>query len=216
MTSNRIIDLSHTLETDMPVYPDSDSPKIEQIADISTHNYAETRLNLLSHTGTHIDFPAHLIENGCTVDCVPPDRFFGSGMVIDCRLGKSAKIIRKSFLFQFDSLLQEIDFLLFCTGWSQLWNTPRYNDDFPLLDEEAAGYLTTLNLNGIGFDTPSVDPVGSEDMQNHHIFLGSNIFLIENLTNLGLLVGEIFHFACFPLKIKNGDGSPVRAVGIIG
>lgn len=212
---DNIIDLSHTLENGMPVYPGSGIPKFERVADVDTKGYAETRLDMLTHTGTHIDFPAHLIEKGLTVERLSPDRFFGPGVVIDCRMGKSGKIIRKSFLHQFESRLLEADFALFCTGWSQLWNTPHYNEDFPLLDEESATYLTTLNLKGTGFDAPSADPVGSTDLPVHHILLGSNMFLIENLTNLGLLVDKTFHFACFPLKIKNGDGSPVRAVGIV-
>ncbi|MBN1159065.1 MAG: cyclase family protein [Bacteroidales bacterium] len=216
MISNHVIDLSHTLENDMPVYPGSDTPKIEQITSVATHGYAEIRLNMLTHTGTHIDFPAHLIEKGFTVDSAPSGRFYGAGFVIDCRMGKSGKIIRRSFLYQYERKLREADFVLFCTGWSQLWNTPKYNEYFPMLDEEAARYLTTLDLKGVGFDTPSADPVGSKDLTVHHILLGNNIFLIENLTNLGLLVDKSFHFACFPLKIKNGDGSPVRAVGIVG
>ncbi|MBN2481711.1 MAG: cyclase family protein [Bacteroidales bacterium] len=215
MISNHVIDLSHTLENGMPVYPGSDIPKIEQIAGVATHGYAETRLNMLTHTGTHIDFPAHLIEKGFTIDRAPSGRFYGPGIVIDCRLGKSGKIIRRSFLHQFESRLLKTDFVLFCTGWSQLWNTPKYNENYPMLDEEAAEYLATLNLKGAGFDTPSADPVGSENLPVHHILLSNNIFLIENLTNLGLLVDRSFHFACFPLKIKDGESSPVRAVGIM-
>jgi arylformamidase len=215
MIFNHVIDLSHTLETGMPVYPGTEMPQIEQVTSVAKHGYTETRLNMLTHIGTHIDCPAHLIEKGFTVDNVASGRFYGPGMVIDCRLGKSGKIIRRSFLHQFENRLLEADFVLFCTGWSQLWNTPKYNENYPMLDEDGAAYLATLNLKGAGFDTPSPDPVGSKELPIHHVLLGNNIFLIENLTNLGLLVDKSFQFACFPLKIKNGDGSPVRAVAIL-
>lgn len=40
------------------------------------------------------------------------------------------------------------------------------------------------------------------------------LVITENLTCLGELPPEGFIFACLPLKIMDGDGSPVRAVGI--
>lgn len=215
MANLEIIDLSHTLETDMPIYPEAEPPHFERTAEIANHGFRETRLEMLTHTGTHIDCPAHLIEGGFPVDKVSLTKFYGPAMVIDCRMGKSGKIIRKSFLHQFEDTFQKVEFVLFCTGWSQLWNTPKYMENYPLLDTEGAMYLTRFNLKGVGFDTISVDPLGSEDLPIHMTFLGNGTFLIENLTNLGLLVDKPFHFSCFPLKIKDGDGSPVRAVGIV-
>ena len=38
------------------------------------------------------------------------------------------------------------------------------------------------------------------------------IINIENLANLDQCGAELFMFSCFPLKLENGDGSPVRAV----
>jgi len=105
--------------------------------------------------------------------------------------------------------------VLFCTGWSQLWGTPVYYENYPVPDEESAEYLAGFNIKGVGFDTPGGDKVGSETLPVHRILLGHDIILIENLTNLRILPPTGFTFACFPLKIKNGDGSPVRAVGII-
>ena len=35
---------------------------------------------------------------------------------------------------------------------------------------------------------------------------------IENLCNLHLCGSDLFQFSCFPLKLTDGDGSPVRAV----
>jgi kynurenine formamidase len=52
-------------------------------------------------------------------------------------------------------------------------------------------------------------------MPNHHILLGSEIILIENLTNLDVLPDGIFMFQCLPLKIEHADGSPVRAIAIV-
>jgi kynurenine formamidase len=84
-----------------------------------------------------------------------------------------------------------------------------------VLHRDAALYLTSFNLKGIGSDTISFDPVDSVELPVHHILLLKGLILIENLVNLTSLPKHNFAFSCFPLKIKNGDGSPVRAVGIV-
>jgi kynurenine formamidase len=93
--------------------------------------------------------------------------------------------------------------------------------DCPTLTTDAASWLTQFGLNGIGIDSFSVDKVISAEvvtedtMPNHYIILGSDILLIENLTNLDKLPTDIFIFQCLPLNIENADGSPVRAMAII-
>jgi len=52
-------------------------------------------------------------------------------------------------------------------------------------------------------------------LPNHHILLGKEIVIIENLYNLDKLPDSVFTFQCVPLKIENADGSPVRAFAII-
>ena len=106
-------------------------------------------------------------------------------------------------------------FLLIHTGWSQYWGSEEYFRKFPVLNVDAARYLTSFPLKGIGSDTISFDPVDSGDLPVHHILLSKGLILIENLVNLKSLPKHNFAFSCFPLKIRNGDGSPVRAVGII-
>jgi arylformamidase len=86
---------------------------------------------------------------------------------------------------------------------------------FPVLDQQAADYLVEYNLKGIGADTISFDPLNDHELRVHKIFLSHGIVLIENLTNLENLPNSPFIFSCLPLRIKDGDGSPVRAVGIV-
>jgi arylformamidase len=57
--------------------------------------------------------------------------------------------------------------------------------------------------------------VETESLPNHNIFLGKEILLIENLTNLDKLPESSFLFYTIPLKIENADGSPVRAFAVI-
>jgi len=84
-----------------------------------------------------------------------------------------------------------------------------------LLTPEAAEYLVSCNLKGIGLDCISVDGVASEMLPIHHILLGAGLVIVENLTNLSALPGDGFNFCCFPLAIEDADGSPVRALGLV-
>jgi arylformamidase len=214
MSESAIIDLTHTLETGMTIFPGTERPRIEELASINVEGYHETRLNITTHVGTHIDCPGHLLKNAFTTESANPEQFFGPAMVIDCSTLKPNNKIDKDLLEGYHAQLDKAEFILFYTGWERLWNTPQYLNDFPVLDEEGASYLTGFHLKGIGFDTISADPVSSMDLPVHKILLNHQIILIENLTNLEALLNVDFQFACFPLKIKSGDGSPVRAVAI--
>lgn len=72
-----------------------------------------------------------------------------------------------------------------------------------------------MDLKGVGMDTISADPADAADLPVHNILLGAGMVLVKNLTNLEAVPAPSFLFAGFPLKIRDADGSPVRAVAII-
>ncbi|MFH2114634.1 MAG: hypothetical protein ABIJ86_09030 [Spirochaetota bacterium] len=53
------------------------------------------------------------------------------------------------------------------------------------------------------------------DMAIHKILLGAGLVIVENPCNLATLQGKGFNFSCLPLRIKDSEGSPVRAVGML-
>lgn len=211
----RVIDLTHTLETGMPVYPGSGEAGIGKLASISRQGYNETVLNLSVHIGTHIDCGKHFLEDGFDTALTLPERFIGEGLVIDCRGVEEGTEITVAQFREQEEKLKHADFVLLHTGWSRRWGSAGYFRGFPVPDTEAARYLTRLNLKGLGTDTPSFDSTDSKDFSVHHMLLSAGIALIENLTGLEQLPEEHFLFCCFPLKIRDGDGSPVRAVGLV-
>jgi kynurenine formamidase len=123
--------------------------------------------------------------------------------------------ISKIYLKSFENSLKQAEFVIFNTGWSRYWGCPEYFSSFPVPDLEAAKYLSGFSLKGAGIDAISFDPVKSHSLPIHKELLSHGIVLIENLTNIENLPEAGFIFCCFPLKIKDGDGSPVRAVGIV-
>ncbi|MEH7220080.1 cyclase family protein, partial [Bacillus toyonensis] len=75
--------------------------------------------------------------------------------------------------------------------------------------------LVDLKVKSVGSDLISPDQVTTATSIIHHILLGNNIFLIENLTNLDAIKAKRFFFSAAPLKIKNSDGAFARAFAVI-
>lgn len=69
------------------------------------------------------------------------------------------------------------------------------------------------NFKGIGFDVIRLDPVYDNNLTRHKaLFKDTDIVNIENLTHLEQCGDGLFCFSCFPLKIENCDGFPIRAI----
>ena len=81
----RVIDLTHTIREGMPVYPGTEPPVLAAANSYEKDGFKETMLSMFSHTGTHVDPPAHLFAGRTTLDAFPPEQFLGRALVIDCR-----------------------------------------------------------------------------------------------------------------------------------
>jgi len=203
-----IIDLTHPLKSNITVYPGSAKAVLQQINTVEKNGYAEISIQISTHTGTHIDAPAHILANTKTLDEFGVNKFIGQAVVIDCT---QVKEISLDFLKEEESTIKAVDFVLFYTGWQRKWNTESYFYEFPTLTQKAANWLVTLELKALGFDVISVDKMNDMTLPNHRILLQKEILIIENMTNLDQLISKKFELNCIPLKIENSDGSPVRA-----
>ena len=72
-----ILDLTHTIREDMPVYPGSPQPAFKPTGNLIRDGFRETMIQFVSHTGTHMDAPSHLLERGSTLDELPVSQFCG-------------------------------------------------------------------------------------------------------------------------------------------
>ena len=205
----KVYDLTHTIRNDMPVYPGTEQPQLTTACTIEEAGYRETLLHMFSHTGTHMDAPAHMLLDGAPLDSYGTDKFTGIVVVVDCR-GETD--ISLPLLQRYD--LDGVDFVLFCTGWDKKWGSPEYYEGFPCLTADAAAYLATLPLKGVGEDSISLDPCGSVDFPNHITLLRADFVNTENLAGLDALIGRRFTFVTLPLKFENSDGCSCRAIAM--
>jgi arylformamidase len=210
--STKVIDLTHLINENITVFPGTPAPKITQLSTIENNGYAELMLTMCTHTGTHIDAPSHMVKGAKSLDQLPPHKFTGRAIAIPCHNRESIDL---HYLKTFERRIPEVRFILFHTGWQEKWKTKAYFEGYPTLTEDAASWLTSFNLHGIGFDTISADKVSAIDEPNHHILFKKEMLIIENLTNMDKLPDSIFNLVCLPLNIEHADGSPVRAMAMV-
>lgn len=208
----KIIDLTHTITEDMPVFPGTPRPQLSAVASYSSDGYHETLIHMFSHVGTHVDAPGHIFEKGLSLDSLPLTKFIGHAVVIDCRQLTSGEDITMNELKATGEDVLSADFLLFNTGWDRFWGAKEYSGNYPCIDDEVIDFILKENFKGIGFDVMGVDPVADISLHRHKRLLKHNILIVENLTNLDQCCVGLFNFSCFPLKIRNADGAPTRAV----
>ena len=209
----RVIDLTHTIESGMPVYPGTEPPILEPANTYDRDGFRETKISMYSHTGTHMDPPAHLFRDRTTLDAFPPEQFIGKALVIDCTSLKEGEPITMDHLSRYGTKAETADFLLFYLGWDARWGSEAYFGDYPCIDDSVLEYILEGRYKGIGFDVIGLDPIADGNLTRHKkLFQTRDIINIENLCNLGLCGNDLFWFSCFPLKISDCDGSPIRAV----
>ena len=201
------VDLSHPLSNNMPTYPSDPDVSIICEKDIETDNTLLHGFKMGTHTGTHLDVPAHIIPDGKKLNDFPLNVFSGLAVKLD-----------ENSHAGLDQIEEKIDGIIYNTGWYRYFNEPDkfYGPTRPVIPVSLVDKLVKMELKFFGCDLPSVDASGSKHKQVHHALLGAEIIIYESLTNLDQLPLLLpFEFYGFPLPFDGLDGSPVRAVGII-
>lgn len=230
-----IVDLSPTITEDLPVRS-LGTRMFQQFGGRATTAFqhvvvddpfygARSYLEFDNHNGVHYDPPSHVIEGATSADQVPLGRFIGRAIVIDFRAKQKDQPLAAA---DFQNLgIQPDHIVIAFVGY-----TPPGSDELPsyaYLSGEAAQYLAKLPIKAFATDMPSLGGIrnyvelaaqgvrGSERfLSEHHAFLSRDIPVIEGLVNVEPLLAErSIVFVGFPLKIKDGNGAPMRAAALI-
>ncbi len=200
----KLIDLSHEIKDKMPVYPGDIETKLLQIKYLEPDQHNNHKLVTNMHAGTHIDSPMHLVDCQQYISKFPLESFIAEGCILDVRDQAIIKLIP-----EYETLVKEDSIVLLYTGFDKYYGTKEYYEAHPCLDMELGQFLIAKKVKMVGIDLPSPDRYPFEI---HKLFLMNNVYILENLTNLGqLLNAGQFEVIAFPLKIK-ADSSLTRAV----
>ena len=194
-----IIDLTKEISKGMDVYPGDPDVEITQWSTIEKDGYSVHKICFGSHTGTHVDAPAHMVPSGKTIDEMNLRKIMGH--VIKLRvLHKHVKL--DDVAYKIDAIKKEC-ILLF--------DIPKNG----FLDITVARYIIkNQKIKAVGFiDGAAIDNPNDKAFPVHKIFLEAEVPIITNLVNLENVTDGDFLIA-LPLKIGGSDGAPCRAVVI--
>lgn len=226
----RLLDLTQEIYQGMMVYPGHLKTVIWE-----HHSHADTAPNfeggfsyqsrgllLSDHGPTHVDAISHLDPRpgAPTIDQMPLDTFYGPATCIDVSQAPPRSYIEAAELdaaaATSGSAIYPGDILLFYTGtFTRRYGTREYLSQYPGIGESGSEWIVARGIKAFGVDSPSPDNPASRTYPCHMMCRARGMTHFENLANLDQLIGKRFTFIGFPLRIRAGTGSPVRAVALL-
>jgi arylformamidase len=221
----RIVDLS------VPIGEDTLSPPSVNVRLklTSSHRgpgfWQASKVEMVLHTGSHVDFLLHVQKGGETAADVPLERVCGQALVVDLSFVGASHGISVADLEAHAPRIRKGDIVLVRTDWAekQWGNFPTYYLESPYCTPEAAQWLVDRGAKAIGFDCFSeycarLPDFTSEEFIIHKIILENGAILMQQMTNLSQLPtgGKRFTFFAPFLKIRGAEGSPVRYFALLG
>ena len=200
-----IYDISMTIHKKMMVYKNKEEkyPKIKQVNFFEKEGNYESELTMNLHTGTHIDFPLHMIKDAADSNTESLDILTGKAKVFDVTYLKEKITYEDIKNFQ----IEADDFIIFKTKNSL---SEIFDYDFVYLEESSATYLANKKVRGVGIDALGIERA-QEKHPTHKILLSNNIIILEGL-RLNAVPEDTYELFCLPLKIANVEALPVRAI----
>jgi arylformamidase len=166
-------------------------------------------LEIISHTGTHIDAPLHFIADGETISDMPLDATIGPARVIEIKDPESIKAKELK-----EHNIKKGERVLFKTRNSpEGYEGERFNEDYCYLDDDGADFLVEAGVRLVGIDFITIGTIKRmENIQKtHSALLGAGIYIMEDCALANVPPGE-YEMLCLPLLVYKGDAAPCRAV----
>lgn len=225
----QVIDLTREIFEGMPIWFGHQKTFIStnQTHDQFKHIY-KTEMgfeahNLLisEHAGTHTDAVFEYEPKGPTIDKSPLEYWYGEAICIDVSSVKYPNYITPEDLeHALEASGQEIrkgDTVLLYTGYGdEHYPNLTYTEGYPGLNRDAALWLAQRGVINIGVDNVAIDHSDDTSFAGHVVCGEYGIVNTEGLTNLDQVAGKRFVYFGLPLKIREGTGSPIRAVAVLG
>ncbi len=227
---SRIVDLSHPLSTQMPLWPGDPPPEFQDWANITRDGYYLRRFSLSEHAGTHLTAPASFYPDGKTADEYRAKELVKPAVVIDARRQCQANpdyALTPDDVTAWESRHGPVppdSIALLLTGWAEHWNNPTayLGTDadgglhFPGFGPDAAALLLNeRGTAGLGTDTAGIEPGVDTSFAVSKLTLSQPRIVLENLTNLHQLplTGAVLVIGL--LRLEGSSGSPVAVTAFL-
>ena len=223
-TPIHIVDLTHTIHSSIPTWDGTCGFHSHVIKDYQdgcrVYQYEK-----FGGVGTHIDSPSHFIEKGRDVASLTLQELIVPLCIIDI-----SHKIHPDYLLSADDVstfekkygkIGPNSLVVAYTGWDAKWGSQEYRNvdekgemHFPGFSIAAAEILLERDVAGVGIDTLSPDGGDATHFLVHHLILGNDKYIIENLTGLKSQPKVGGYAICLPEKIQHGSEASARVVGL--
>ena len=211
-----IFDLSQPLYNNGPQFPDQPPNSIRYYQRAAVKGATVERLELMTHSGSHVDAPFHYEPQLPSISELPLPHFYGPCVALDLRPLQPSHPIDAADLSRHEAMITQGIFLLLKTGWGdERANTKRFLTEWPYMSGEGARYLVQRGIKGFGIDVLSTGGYPDEhaEADAHKELLSHGKLLLEDIHIPDeLLDGRARQFAAFPILIANASGAWVRPI----
>lgn len=230
ITYSRIVDLSHVISPDIPLWPGDPPVEMETVASFDSDGYHLRRFSIGEHSATHMNAPNSFHEGGVGIDAYMPESLVLPAVVIDVREQSAADAdyqLSIDDILEWESLHGRIadgTLVIMFTGWQDKWSDPLafFNEDadggmhFPGFSPAATEFLLEeRGVAGAGIDTHGVDPGQDDTYATNTSVLARQGIILENLTNLHGLPPTGTTVVIGVLRLQAGSGSPVSVLAFV-
>jgi arylformamidase len=203
---SKFIDISWPISTRMTSYKDSKPISVVERKNFERDEVRDTDVTLNTHTGTHVDAPAHFVGAGATIDQLQLERLSGMAQVIDVSHVENA-ITAADLEFH---VVAAGNIILLKTRNSLLPVDAPFNPNFIYLAPDAATLLAQRGAKAVGIDYLGIER-NSAKHETHIILLEQRIPIIEGL-RLGHVPVGYYTMVCLPLALVGCEAAPARAI----
>jgi kynurenine formamidase len=212
MKVKNYFDLSVEVKTNMPCWPTNPLVRVDPVGIMARDGYSVERYESVTHSGTHIDAPYHMIDGARTVDRIPLEQIIGQGYCIRPEIEGTeihGNALEKVWKPEYDGKI-----ILVNTGWDKKRAySKEFQYDFPGFADDAVKFLIAHKPKLLGIDSLGIDPHDHTDFRVHKALLATDMAFIEDLTNLDKLTpGKEYFIMALPLKLYGASGSMARVV----
>jgi kynurenine formamidase len=210
----KVIDLTRKITHEMLNFPGEPRPGFIHFGDIADLGFRCKQILMPTHFGTHTDAYSHFLPEGLPIDRMAATQYVGPAVVLDVRKRPDRARVTPGDLeaaWPNDVRARRV---LVNTGWGDRVKGPAYFKNFPGIEMDAARWLIRRKIIMLGLDLPSVHP--KEYKKIHEVLFRGGVAVTEGLINLSRLRQRQVFFVGLPLALAGLDGSPIRAVAILG
>lgn len=204
----KIYDISEPISPANAVFPGDTEFSAEWVMRMEKGDSCNvSTIHMSAHLGTHADSPLHFDPKGLDSATTGLEAYIGACRVVDLQGHGNPALFDPADI---DALgLAGVERVLFRTAVNH--DAETFDAGFTAVGPATAKKLVELGMVLVGIDTPSMDHAASKELEAHHVLYRGGVAILENLDLSAVEPGE-YELIALPLRIKDGDSSPVRAI----